>query len=147
MKLIEIIREPCVLCPKTAGIVSESECQKCEHFYGWNLGETKIGCEYGEVDWYEVSDGVNRYTTDDWHVAVEVVTDWHNCLMDDSPEKEFPEPENIFRHVLKGCPDVTRLNALIEAWEVELIDCYGYIEFPVRVKRVSEIDAHSVVED
>ena len=46
MKLIEIIREPCVLCPKTAGIVSESECQKCEHFYGWNLGATKIGCEY-----------------------------------------------------------------------------------------------------
>jgi hypothetical protein len=72
MKLIEIIREPCVLCPKTAGIVSESECQKCEHFYGWNLGETKIGCEYGEVDWYEVPDGVNRYTIDDWHVAVEV---------------------------------------------------------------------------
>ena len=45
MKLIEIIREPCVLCPKTAGIVLESECQKCEHFYGWNLGETKIGCK------------------------------------------------------------------------------------------------------
>ena len=45
MKLIEIIREPCVLCPKTAGIVLESECQKCELFYGWNLGETKIGCK------------------------------------------------------------------------------------------------------
>ena len=50
MKHIEIVRVPCLLCPKTAGIVTESECQKCEHFYGWNLGETKIGCVYEMVE-------------------------------------------------------------------------------------------------
>jgi len=44
MKLIEIIRDPCVLCPKTNGVVRVSECQSCEHFYGYNIGETKIGC-------------------------------------------------------------------------------------------------------
>jgi len=44
MKLIEIVREPCVLCPKTNGVVRVSECQSCEHFYGYNIGETKIGC-------------------------------------------------------------------------------------------------------
>ena len=106
-----------------------------------------LRAEMVEGDWYEVSDGVNRFTTGDWHAAVEAVTEWHNCLMDESPEKEFPEPEDIFRHVLQGKPDLERLNALIEAWEAELIDCYGYINFPVRAKRVSEIDAHSVVEN
>jgi hypothetical protein len=44
MKLIEIVREPCVLCPKTNGVVLVSECQSCKHFYGYNIGETKIGC-------------------------------------------------------------------------------------------------------
>ena len=46
MNLIEIIRVPCVACPKTAGVVILSECQKCEHFYGYNVFETKIGCTY-----------------------------------------------------------------------------------------------------
>jgi hypothetical protein len=54
MKLIEIIpgARACSA-RKRPGIVSESECQKCEHFYGWNLGENKNRLRYGEVDWYE----------------------------------------------------------------------------------------------
>ena len=129
--------------------VSEYDCERTEdrEILGLALASMELlRAEVVEGDWYEVSDGVNRFTTDDWHAAVEAVTEWHNCLMDESPEKEFPEPGDIFRHVLQGKPDLERLNALIEAWEAELIDCYGYINFPVRAKRVSEIDAHSVVE-
>ena len=110
------------------------------------LGEAMalLGDPEGELNWYEVTDGVTRETTDDWHIAVEAVTEWHHGLMDESPEKEFPEPMEIFKYVLQGPPDVERLNALIEAWEKELIDCYGYINFPVRVRMVSETDARSV---
>lgn len=127
--------------------VSEYDCEKTEdrEILGLALASLELLRPDVEEDyWYEVSDGINRFTTDDWDAVVEAVTGWHNCLMDESPEKEFPEPEEIFKHVLRGEPNVERLNALIEAWEAELIDCYGYIEFPVRVKRVSDIDAHSV---
>jgi hypothetical protein len=50
MKMVEIIRKPCVLCPKTGRIALVSECEsgECGHFYGFNLGETRIGCRYGE---------------------------------------------------------------------------------------------------
>ena len=97
-----------------------------------------------ELNWYEVSDGVTRETTDDWHTAVEAVVEWHHYLLDEAPDKEFPEPKEIFKYVLQGPPDIERLNALIEAWEKELTNCYGYVSFPVRVKRISEIDAWSV---
>lgn len=96
------------------------------------------------LNWYEVTDGITRVTTDDWYTAIEAITDWHLSLSDDAPDKEFPEPMEIFKYVLQGPPDVERLNALIEAWEKELIDCYGYIRFPVHVKRISETDARSV---
>jgi len=46
MNLIEIIREPVVACPETGEAVLLCECARCQHFYGYNLGETKIGCTY-----------------------------------------------------------------------------------------------------
>lgn len=50
MNPIEIIREPTVNCPETGAIVFLCECEKCRHFYGYNLGETKIGCRYEEEE-------------------------------------------------------------------------------------------------
>lgn len=49
MNAIEIIREPCVRCAQTTAVVSLSECQECPHFWGYNLGETKICCTYTEA--------------------------------------------------------------------------------------------------
>jgi hypothetical protein len=46
MNLIEIIREPSVACPETGEAVLLCECERCQHFYGYNTGETKIGCTY-----------------------------------------------------------------------------------------------------
>ena len=48
MKTVEIVRKPCVLCPKTGSIVLVSECEsgECGHFYGFSLGGTKIACMY-----------------------------------------------------------------------------------------------------
>jgi hypothetical protein len=46
MKVVEIIREPVVMCQRIPSAVTLSYCQKCEYFYGFNLGETKIACMY-----------------------------------------------------------------------------------------------------
>lgn len=46
MNLIEIIRDPVVACPETGETVLLCECERCQHFYGYNTGETKIGCKY-----------------------------------------------------------------------------------------------------
>jgi len=50
MNLIEIIREPSVACPETGEAVFLCECERCQHFYGYNTGETKIGCVYEVVE-------------------------------------------------------------------------------------------------
>jgi len=50
MNLIEIIREPSVACPETGETVLLCECERCQHFYGYNTGETKIGCVYDLVE-------------------------------------------------------------------------------------------------
>ena len=46
MNLIEIVREPVVACPETGEAVFLCECERCQHFYGDNTGETRIGCTY-----------------------------------------------------------------------------------------------------
>ena len=46
----EIIREPSVACPETGEAVFLCECERCQHFYGYNTGETKIGCVYEVVE-------------------------------------------------------------------------------------------------
>lgn len=50
MNLIEINREPSVACPETGEAVFLCECERCQHFYGYNTGETKIGCVYEMVE-------------------------------------------------------------------------------------------------
>jgi hypothetical protein len=50
MNLIEINREPSVACPETGEAVLLCECERCQHFYGYNTGETKIGCVYEMVE-------------------------------------------------------------------------------------------------
>jgi hypothetical protein len=50
MNLIEIIRDPVVACPETGGLALLCECERCQHFYGYNTGETKIGCKYEMVE-------------------------------------------------------------------------------------------------
>ena len=50
MNLIEINREPSVACPETGEAVFLCECERCQHFYGYNTGETKIGCVYEVVE-------------------------------------------------------------------------------------------------
>lgn len=50
MNLIEIIRDPVVACPETGEDVLLCECERCQHFYGYNCGETKIGCKYEMVE-------------------------------------------------------------------------------------------------
>ena len=51
MKLIDMIVEPSVLCPKDKMIVLLSDCNLCKYFYGYVNECDKIGCEYiEEVD-------------------------------------------------------------------------------------------------
>ena len=92
-------------------------------------------------EWYEITEGNNRYTTDDWYVVIEAVTEWYAFLADEEPDVEQPNPSEMYGME----PDVERLNDLIKAWQVELGKAYpDYIFDPLRVRTVSYVDAHSV---
>lgn len=101
-----------------------------------------------ELTWYRITDGIADHTTDKWSEVIDAVTDWYDHVAYYEPPEgsSDPDPENfpnpVAIYALKD-PDVDRLRALIQSWESEIEEKYGY-SLDLKVTRISELDARSV---